>query len=252
MAPLGKVVVVMTGGVAELVMVIDNCLVLLPALLEAFTVNVDVPAAVGVPLMIPELNRFNPVGKAPFSKLHVIGAVPEASSCALYAVPVAPLGKDVVVITGATAELVTTIDNAFVSLPTLLVALTVKLEVPAVLGVPEMMPADDSVNPAGKLPLCNDHVIGVVPEAASCALYVVPVKPPGRVVVVMNGGSSTVMLNDLVSLPTALVAFTVKLKVPAADGVPEMTPAVDSVNPVGKLPLLSVQVMGVVPVAVSC
>jgi hypothetical protein len=57
--------------------------------------------------------------------------------------------------------------NTLVSLPALLVAFTVKLEVPAAVGVPVMTPSAESVNPAGKLPLCNDHVIGAVPVAVS-------------------------------------------------------------------------------------
>ena len=70
----------------------------------------------------------------------------------------------VVVITGGA---VITMDNALVSLPTLLVAFTVKLEVPATVGVPDITPAAESVKPVGRLPLANDHVIGVVPVAVS-------------------------------------------------------------------------------------
>jgi hypothetical protein len=79
-----------------------------------------------------------------------------------------PLGNVVVVIVGGIAEVVITILSDFVSNPALLVAFTVKLKVPAAVGVPEINPAEDSVNPVGKLPLSNDHVIGVVPVAASC------------------------------------------------------------------------------------
>jgi len=42
---------------------------------------------------------------------------------------------------------------------------------------------------------------------------------------------------DEVSVPALLVAVTVKLKVPAADGVPERTPAELSVSPPGKVPV---------------
>ena len=58
--------------------------------------------------------------------------------------------------------------NALVSLPALLTALTVKLDVPAAVGVPVMTPSAESVNPAGRLPLCKDHVMGAVPVAVSC------------------------------------------------------------------------------------
>ena len=81
--------------------------------------------------------------------------------------PVVPFGRDVVVITGATVATVIIIDNVFVPSPALLVALTVKLDVPAVVGVPDIVPVDELiVKPAGKLPLDIDHVIGVVPVAA--------------------------------------------------------------------------------------
>ena len=88
---------------------------------------------------------------------------------------------------GGIVAAITVMDNAFVSLPALLVAFTVKLEVPAAVGVPEINPADESVKPVGRLPLCNVHVMGVSPVAVSCALYAVPVVPLGKVVVVMTG-----------------------------------------------------------------
>ena len=81
-----------------------------------------------------------------------------------------PPGSVVVVITGAIVPVTMVIDNAFVSLPTLLVAFTVKLNVLATVGVPEMIPAADSVKPVGKAPLSNVHVIGAVPVAESCVL----------------------------------------------------------------------------------
>ena len=90
-----------------------------------------------------------------------------------------------VVITGGA---VTIIVNDFVSLPTLLVAFTVKLNVPAVLGVPDITPAVESVKLLGKLPFSNDHVIGVVPVAVSVWLYDVVIMPLDNEVVVMVGG----------------------------------------------------------------
>ena len=58
----------------------------------------------------------------------------------------------------------------------------------------------------------------------------------------------TVMLKFAVANALlASVTFAVKLLVPAAVGVPDMTPALDSVNPAGKLPVLIVQERGDVP-----
>jgi hypothetical protein len=49
-------------------------------------------------------------------------------------------------------------DNAFVVLPLALsVTFTVKLVVPAVLGVPEIVPPADRVNPEGSVPTDTVH-----------------------------------------------------------------------------------------------
>ncbi|GHV54578.1 hypothetical protein FACS1894216_14890 [Synergistales bacterium] len=57
-----------------------NAFVLFPALFVAFTVKLKVPAADGVPLIVPvEAFSVNPPGKAPSSIAHVIGALPVAS-----------------------------------------------------------------------------------------------------------------------------------------------------------------------------
>ena len=71
---------------------------------------------------------------------------------------------------GATVPVTTTMLNTFVSEPALLVAVTVNPKLPAVVGVPEITPPDESDNPAGRLPVVTAHVIGVAPVAASVAL----------------------------------------------------------------------------------
>jgi len=72
----------------------------------------------------------------------------------------------VVDIVGATAVMITIL-SALVALPATLVALTVKLKVPAVVGVPVSAPvAAFKLNPAGKLPADISHDIGAVPVAA--------------------------------------------------------------------------------------
>ena len=54
------------------------------------------------------------------------------------------------------------------------------------------------------------------------------------------------------SYPAEFDTFTVKLNVPAADGVPEIAPVEEfKLKPPGKLPLVICQVKGVVPVAAS-
>ena len=76
-----------------------------------------------------------------------------------------PPGKEGVVITGIA---VMSILMALVVFPTEFVALTVKLNVPAVVGVPIIAPVDAfKLKPVGNEPLLIDQVIGVVPVAAS-------------------------------------------------------------------------------------
>jgi hypothetical protein len=54
--------------------------------------------------------------------------------------------------------------NSLASLPAELVAFTVKVDVPAVVGNPVIVPPA-SINPAGNEPLSRLHVMGVVPDA---------------------------------------------------------------------------------------
>ena len=58
--------------------------------------------------------------------------------------------------------------RAFVELPVVFVALTVKLDVPSVVGVPVIAPeVVFRLKPAGRLPLAIDQDIGVVPVAVN-------------------------------------------------------------------------------------
>ena len=78
--PLGNVVVVMVGGITEFTIVIVSAFVSLPVLLVALAVKLNVPAAVGVPDIIPAVERDKPVGRLPFDTDQVMGAVPVAVS----------------------------------------------------------------------------------------------------------------------------------------------------------------------------
>jgi len=76
--------------------------------------------------------------------------------------------------------------------------------------------------------------------------------PPGRDVVVTVGISVMTILRFIVAFPAVFVALTVKLYVSADVGMPVIAP-VDAFKfrPAGRLPLVTVQVIGVVPVALS-
>ena len=73
-----------------------------------------------------------------------------------------------------------TILNTVVATLTLLLALTVNSNVPAWVGIPLISPFDSSTNPGGRLPLCNNHVMGSVPVAVSVTLYTPFATPSGR------------------------------------------------------------------------
>jgi len=76
--------------------------------------------------------------------------------------------------------------------------------------------------------------------------------PADREGVVTVGGTVITILKDLVSYSSVFVTLIVKLFVPAAVGTPVMAPLVAfKFKPVGRLPLATDQVIGVVPVALS-
>jgi len=78
-----------------------------------------------------------------------------------------PPGRDIVVIAGFAVLLLMTMLSALEAFPALLDALTVKLDVPAVIGVPDIVPVFTfKPKPAGRLPTVIAHVIGAVPVAA--------------------------------------------------------------------------------------
>ena len=61
------------------VMTMLRFLMALPAELVAQTEKLDVPAVVGVPVIVPlAVFKFSPVGRLPLNIAHVIGVVPVA------------------------------------------------------------------------------------------------------------------------------------------------------------------------------
>ena len=81
--------------------VMVRLLVAVAALLSVTrTVNVELPVAVGVPLMRPEVPvRLSPEGNRPVVMDHVYGPVPPAAARVwLYATLISPLGRVAVVI----------------------------------------------------------------------------------------------------------------------------------------------------------
>jgi hypothetical protein len=172
----------------------------------------------------------------------------------LYAVPTSPPGNAAVVIVGATAvEFTLVIDTRFASVPAMLVALTQKSLVPAVVAVPVIVPF--SARLKGDAESSRLHVIGVVPVAVNVALYATPTVAFGNdvdvVVIVGATGVTIVMENCLVSFPAALTAFTVKVNVPTSVGVPVIVPAPSRLKPAGNAPLSRLHVKGIFASAVN-
>jgi hypothetical protein len=222
------------------------------ALSVTFTVKFDVPAVVGVPLMVPLAERAKPAGKVPTETVHVYGVVPPlAFSPCEYAVPAVAGGNEDVVtskVAGATV-----IDKAEVSvLDPLSVTFTVKFDVPNAVGVPDMVPPAERVSPAGKVPTDTVQVNGGVPPTAfKLCEYGVPSVACGSGLPLMDNAAGLTAIDRpavVVRAPLS-VTLTVKLDDPAAVGVPDIVPAPDNVRPAGKAPAEMVHVYGVVPPA---
>jgi hypothetical protein len=119
----------------------------------------------------------------------------------------------------ATAAALTVTERAFVDeAPLAPVTRTVKLEVPAAVGVPLRTPAADRLRPAGSAPAETDQLYGVVPPvAASDWLYDAPIVPAGSEVVVIVGATAafTVNVREFDAPPPGVPLNTLTDAVPA-------------------------------------
>jgi hypothetical protein len=126
------------------------------------------------------------------------------------------------------------------------VTITVKSNVPAVVGVPETVPVElPMVSPGGRDPVVIDQVYGGVPPVtATVAEYVVPTVPLGREAVVMPPLGAITIERAAVAVRAVgvveSVTVTVKSEVAAAVGVPVMAPVEASrLSPAGKVPVVT-------------
>jgi hypothetical protein len=169
--PANDVVVTVGGWVAAATAILKAFVPVLFAASVTCTVNETVPAVVGVPEITPGDVRLNPAGNVPALTLQLYGVVPPlACSVVEYAVPAVPPGSDVVVTVGDCAAAATSIlrfaEAVAVGEPESFTC-TVKAEVPACVGVPEIRPEPEMVIPTGKLPFASDQVYGPVPPVAA-------------------------------------------------------------------------------------
>ena len=125
----------------------------------------------------------------PAEILHVMGAVPVASRVAEYQAITLLSGRNVVVMVGGVGGISTVIDSSFVAMFSKFPAPTVNVNVPPVVGTPEITPVvASSVNPVGKLPSWMPHEIGAEPVASRVAVYACPTIASGKDVVIMLTG----------------------------------------------------------------
>jgi hypothetical protein len=166
------------------------------------TVKLLLPAVVGVPEMTPAGLRERPPGKVPENTDHALPpAPPLAASVCEYAVPAVPFGsEDVATVRAAGAIAILSCFVAVVFDESL--TCTVKLVLPAVLGVPEMTPAGLSERPAGRFPEDTAHELPPDPPlAASVCEYAVPAVPFGSEdVVTVRAAAAIAILSCFVAV----------------------------------------------------
>ena len=121
--------------------------------------------------------------------------------------------------------------------PALSVTVTEKEAVPASAGVPVIFPEVDIVSPGARLPVARDHVNGPLPPLADNeAEYEMPTVPFGSVDVLTASGFLIEMVRFFVVDVAPLTTVTVNETFWDTVGMPLITPAVDSVSPVGRIP----------------
>ena len=157
--------------------------------------------------------------------------------------------------TGAAAAGLIAIEiDAVVTVPTAFVADTVTVAVPALVGVPASTPvAAFRLSPLGRVPDATANVMAVgYPEAVNVyPAYAVPTVPVTGGLDAVNTGAAAAGLTvidvaEVVTVPVAFVALTVKPAVPGAVGVPASTPVVVfRLSPLGWAPEATANVMAV-------
>lgn len=82
-----------------------------------------------------------------------------------------------------------------------MLAVTVKVDVPVAVGVPERIPALLSASPAGRVPEDTANVAAGTPEAVNAYEYAAPTVPMAGGVLAVNTGAAGVWITDTVLLP---------------------------------------------------
>src|SRR5581483_3646685 len=165
-APAGHAVIARAAP-----MRIDRALVAVPLALSATrTVKANCPAVLAIPAMRPFALKLRPGGKAPPVTLQLYGGWPPlADSVCPYCTPEIPSGSETVPTDNGEVAALTAIEQFWVAEPEPLSdTRTVKADVPAAVGVPEICPrCPSSASPVGSWPVVIDQLYGDVPPAAA-------------------------------------------------------------------------------------
>jgi hypothetical protein len=138
----------------------------------AVTVNDGLPAAVGVPEIVPAVLKERPAGSDPEVRAQVIVPAPPVDCNVVeYAVPTTPLGTVVVVMVRVAAALTAMLSCCVTeegppAAGEESVAFTVRVDVATVVGVPAIVPEVLKESPAGSDPEARAHVIVPTPPVA--------------------------------------------------------------------------------------
>ena len=216
--------------------------------LRTRTVNTYVPAVVGDPAKVPDVESASPGVSEPLATVYPVARAFVAASWTETATP-RPVAASVgsVVQVGVVATTDVNVREA-VALPADPTALIVNVYEPAVPTVPDNSPVPVRVVPVGKLPDSSANETAYV--AAICVDTVEPTAASTKVDEVTQMGTGSTVTVNARSVYTmeldALKARTVNVEDPSAVGVPENTPEADNDTPAGKDPDTTVYVPALV------
>ncbi len=163
----------MGGQTGALITLVYACNPVQPLASVAVIVDVNMPAVVGVPEMVPLMVSDIPGASSPAVMLKVYGACPPlAVMILLYATPSVPFGRGggERVMGGQAGSLITLVYACNPVQPLASVAVTVKVNVPATLGVPDMSPLLESDIPGASSPAVTMKIYGACPPLAVMVL----------------------------------------------------------------------------------
>lgn len=161
----------------------------------------------------------------------------------------------VVVVLTVEAEFTLSVSLTFPVQPLESVAVTVIGKLPACVGVPLRTPAA-KVMPVGKAPFSENVTVPTPPVCANVtAEYAAPTVPLASVlgvtVIAAHPAAIVSVYAWLPVSPIESVTVIVKGNVPVWVGVPESTPAEESVRPDGSAPVVTAKVTAPVPPAAA-